>query len=63
MRVIVKRDVIWLKYMHYKPNDTTDILKLDDAQDIGNNDEVSADDATSKDSVSPSKKVWQYHTK
>ena len=56
MRVIVTRDVIWLKCMHYQPDDTTGILELDDAQDIGNNDEVSADDATSTDSVSPSKK-------
>ena len=37
MRVVVARDVIWLKRLHFQPDDVTGVLEVDTAEDIGNN--------------------------
>jgi hypothetical protein len=37
MRVVMTRDIIWLKRLHFQPDDVTGVLELDTAEDIGNN--------------------------
>ena len=35
MRVVVTRDVIWLKRLHFQPNVVTGVLELDTTEDFG----------------------------
>jgi len=48
-------NVGWLKHMHFQPNDITCVLELKDAEDIGNDVEPHAGNATSEMSVTPLK--------
>jgi hypothetical protein len=37
MRFVVMRDVIWLKRLHFQPDDVTGMLELDTAEDFSDN--------------------------
>ena len=40
MRVVVTRDVIWLKQLNFQPDDVTGVLELDTTEDFGHNDDM-----------------------
>ena len=55
-RVIVTHDVIWLKHVHFQPDDITGVSELEGTGDIIDDmEEIHAYDATSDTSVTPPK--------
>ena len=55
-RVIVTRDVICVKLMHFQPDTIAGVLELEDMQDVLDDvEDVCADDAMSDASVTPLK--------
>jgi len=54
--IIVAHDVIWLKHMHFQPDDITGVLELENMQGIVDGiEEVHADNATYDMNVTPQK--------
>ena len=55
-RVIVMHDVIWLKHMHFQPDNVARVLELEDVQDVLDDiEDVCADSVMSDASVTPLK--------